>query len=149
MTASIEALAANPDSWLTFDDALVMTKIREYARDNPSTEEGLLSRCLITRHGPKQVWSWERFAESAQNGDELKLRRRLLEGAVRSAAAATGLSVLRYWVWDNRNRTLTSIGSRIPTSHLEEGDEHESEAIEVAVRIKDARGRGGSEILVD
>lgn len=133
----IEALARTPPEWVRFDDTYVTEKMREYAKEATDAHQRYKASALLARKGPKQIWSWERFAERESSATELRLRQQLLTGAKADIAGHLGIPVDYVWVTPKQTK-LTKIGSRLPASHVEEGDSDEEAALGESVRIAEA-----------
>ena len=131
----LEEMAKNPFEWAAFDDASVTYQIREYAREHPETDDGLKARALVTRSGPKQVYSTEFFSEREANRQSLADKKALLKLAAEGVAAELAFPQSRYWIWDNKGQVITSIGNRVAASHLKSIDAKEAEGLELGVRI--------------
>ena len=90
----LEEMAKNPFEWAAFDDASVTDQIREYAREHPETDDGLKARALVTRSGPKQVYSTEFFSEREANRQSLADKKALLKLAAEGVAAELAFSAI-------------------------------------------------------
>lgn len=135
LDCSIDAINGMISSgdWNAFDDATIITYIREAQRDKDKflSEEHALFSSVLDRNPPKLVFEWEQFG-SRDGQHEFTSIVKSVANNIDGWSSDFGV---KFWPW-NKGTELTKIGQRVPVSQAMDDAEDESyDKLQQAVRI--------------
>lgn len=141
------------ESWLGFDDAFIIAKIRELSDKTNDAVLKLKARAILYRRPARLVVDCEFFGSRAKTEADT---RRHFEGLARQIrklipqlAKDFGLDEALFLTWDRADMALTKVGSHVSLAQIvDEGDERENDRYFQSVRVLNRDGTK-SEAIID
>jgi HD superfamily phosphohydrolase len=133
--------AISDGTWMTFDDAFVIGRIRSLAARTQDRIEKLLTGAVLDRKPPKLLAEVEYVAKNdGPTAQTFRLQKRLIGDQIGKWSVRYGIDRRLFHIWDPPSMTLTKIGSHVPISSvMESGEgglsENEVDKYEQSIRI--------------